>query len=129
MSKKETEYPFNLVDNANEDIQKYGKEIQIVQNVDDGYYSVDILTIDDGGNTKGPTSGNESGLKSNGKRQGMFLTPIRSTQKYATPFRTTRKSEKAAPRKCTWPWPTYMTGWKETSSTNKERRYRWIFNN
>ena len=52
MSKKETEYTFNLVDNANEDIRKYGKEIQIVQNVDDGYYSVDILTIDDGGNTK-----------------------------------------------------------------------------
>lgn len=45
-------YPFNLVDNANEDIREYGKEIQIVQNVDDGYYSVNILTIDNGGNTK-----------------------------------------------------------------------------
>lgn len=46
-------YPFNLVDTANEDIRKYGKEIQIVRNEDDGYYSIDILTIDDGGNTKG----------------------------------------------------------------------------
>ena len=53
MSKKESEYPFNLVDNANEDIRKYGKEIQIVRNEDDGYYSIDILTIGPDGSTQG----------------------------------------------------------------------------
>ena len=45
-------YPFNLVDNANEEIRQYGKEIQIVRNEDDGYYSIDILTIDEDGATK-----------------------------------------------------------------------------
>ena len=52
MSKKESEYPFNIVDTANDDIRKYGKEIQIVKDDDDGYYSIDILTIDENGNTK-----------------------------------------------------------------------------
>lgn len=45
-------YPFNLVDTANEDIRKYGKEIQIVLDENDGYYSIDILTIDKDGNIK-----------------------------------------------------------------------------
>lgn len=52
MSKKVSEYPFNIVDTANDDIRKYGKEIQIVKDDDDGYYSIDILTIDENGNTK-----------------------------------------------------------------------------
>lgn len=46
----ESIYPFNLVDTANEDIRKYGKAIQIVDG-DDGFYSVEILTIDEDGNT------------------------------------------------------------------------------
>ena len=52
MEEKST-YPFNLVDNANEDIRKYVKEIQIVRDEDEGGYSIDILTIDNDGNTTG----------------------------------------------------------------------------
>lgn len=45
-------YPFNLVDDANEDIKKYGKEIQIVRHEDEPqYYSVRILDIDEEGNS------------------------------------------------------------------------------
>lgn len=50
---EELNYPFNLVDNANEDIRKYGKEIQIVRNADDGYYSIDIITNNEKGETQG----------------------------------------------------------------------------
>jgi hypothetical protein len=49
---EKSNYPFNLVDTANEDIRKYGKEIQIVRNEDDGYYSIDILTVCPDGTTK-----------------------------------------------------------------------------
>lgn len=46
-------YPFNLVDTANEDVRKYGKEIQIVRDADDGYYSIDIITNNEKGETQG----------------------------------------------------------------------------
>ncbi len=46
--KEESKYPFNLVDEANEKIKKYGKEIQIVQHANEPqYFAVDILTIND----------------------------------------------------------------------------------
>lgn len=48
-----SKYPFSLVDVANEDLKKYGKEIQIVEHTDEpGFYAVDILTVDSDGNTK-----------------------------------------------------------------------------
>ena len=46
-------YPFDLVDTANEDVRKYGKEIQIVRNADDGYSSIDIITNNEKGETQG----------------------------------------------------------------------------
>ena len=47
MSKKKSNYPFNLVDNANEQIREYGYRIRILCDEDDGYYSVEILTVDE----------------------------------------------------------------------------------
>lgn len=52
--KEESKYPFSLVDEANEKIKKYGKEIQIVQHTNEPqYFTVDILTIDDKGEIVG----------------------------------------------------------------------------
>lgn len=47
MSKKETEYPFNLVDKANEDISEYGYKLRILIDEDGWYYNVEILTVDE----------------------------------------------------------------------------------
>lgn len=47
-------YPFNLVDTANENLKKHGKEIQIVEHADEpGIYCLDVLDIDKDGNTTG----------------------------------------------------------------------------
>lgn len=50
----ESKYPFSLVDNANENLKQYGKEIQVVEHADEpGNYCVDVLDIDENGNICG----------------------------------------------------------------------------
>ena len=44
-------YPFSLVNFANENLKKYDKELQIVRH-EDGYYGLDILTINPDGNAE-----------------------------------------------------------------------------
>lgn len=40
--------PFDLTDMANKDIEKYGKELAIVKDVNDGTFGLDILTVKHG---------------------------------------------------------------------------------
>lgn len=50
----EGKYPFTLVNNANENLKQYGKEIQIVEHADEpGIYCLDVLDIDKDGNITG----------------------------------------------------------------------------
>lgn len=50
----EDKYPFTLVNNANESLKQYGKEIQVVEHADEpGIYCIDVLDIDEDGNITG----------------------------------------------------------------------------